>query len=1035
MAQPAIQTSFASGEWAPRLRSRVDIQKYRAGAALLRNFYVDYAGGGASTRPGTRFCNQCKISNQPVRIISFQPTSNLAYVLEFGNGYIRFFQNGAPILEPPVTITGISGNLVTATNTYAAGDWVFIGNAYYIVTAATGANFNVSDLYGNTSVTPSGATAQRVYTLTSPYAAADLFPNPITGNPGLKFSQNVTSIIITHPSYPVQVLTIITAANWTITAASFGSTIGTPTGLVLTTSLSNSPPNNWSYGYTVTAVDINGQESTPPAVSTLLNYKSLSDATVGGTNTLTWTAVTGAQSYNVYKASPIYSTTFPTNIPVGFIGNTVGTSFTDTTPGIAPDFAQTPPIGQNPFQGAGVKSYAVTASGAPLTTVPSVTIPAPPAGGYQATAGAQLGVTSIAIVGGGFGFVLGNTYNVEKAGTVYCTIKVTGISGTTITAATIAWTGSITGAGNTTPSNPLAIDSPLGGGSNGSLNATWGVVAINGIQPGAGYLAAPVPVFSPPGPTATSTLGDLSSGNPGVSSFIQQRLCLAAQKKAVQSINMSQPASYFNFNVSFPIEADDAISTNIVSTELNDIRSLTQVPTGLLALTGKAGWLINGGAGISTTDPITPANITAQPQAYSGANDVAPLKINMDVLFVTNKGNYVRDLVYNIWTQLFQSSDISVLSTHLFFGFFITQWAWSEEPFKTVWAVRNDGVLLSLAYVKEQELTGWAHHDTNGTFQSVASCIELVNGNTVDAVYVVVQRFINGQTLQYVERLADRYFTYGREDSWFVDCALQTQPQFFTVSPLTVTGNASATGNAVTLSDTVNSPFTGGMVGWVVRMGGGIYTITVFTSSSQVTATVARVGALDSYTNTALNTDDKGYTIWQPVTSIGGLNQLVGQTVTGVADGAVVPSTVVSAPGNVTLSTSASKVTLGLAYTPQLQTLPLDLGEPTVQSKRKKVNAATMRVADTLGLQIGTTFANVVNMKDYQLNAIPSVSNGVTLVTDLYSGDGRQILDQVWQEIGQLCVQQNLPYPATVLGVMPEVVVGDTPEGGGGRRR
>ena len=65
-------------------------------------------------------------------------------------------------------------------------------------------------------------------------------------------------------------------------------------------------------------------------------------------------------------------------------------------------------------------------------------------------------------------------------------------------------------------------------------------------------------------------------------------------------------------------------------------------------------------------------------------------------------------------------------------------------------------------------------------------------------------------------------------------------------------------------------------------------------------------------------------------------------------------------------------------------------------------------------------------MKDFQLGAIPTVSNGPALVTDLYSGDGRTILDQVWQEVGQLCVQQNLPYPATILGVMPEVVVGDT---------
>src|SRR3979490_1302915 len=97
MAQPAIKTSFASGEWAPKLRGRVDIGKYHAGAALLRNFFVDYSGGGASTRQGTQFINQCKTNG--ARLIPFQPGSSLSYVLEFGQNYIRFFSNGSPIVE------------------------------------------------------------------------------------------------------------------------------------------------------------------------------------------------------------------------------------------------------------------------------------------------------------------------------------------------------------------------------------------------------------------------------------------------------------------------------------------------------------------------------------------------------------------------------------------------------------------------------------------------------------------------------------------------------------------------------------------------------------------------------------------------------------------------------------------------------------------------------------------------------------------------------------------------------------------------
>src|SRR6516162_8970983 len=474
MAQPTIQTSFASGEWAPKLRSRVDIQKYRAGAALLRNFYVDYSGGGASTRPGTRFINQAFQSAFPVRLIPFQPSANLSFVLEFGNFYIRFFSNGAPILEPPTTISAATnanpGVITDTAHGYANGDWIFItgvvgmvqlNNDYFIVQSVTANTYTLTDLNGNAINTTlfgayiSGGTAQRVYTIMSPYAATDLFPNPITGNQGIKFVQNVTQLIITHQSYPVQILTINSAANWTLTTANFGATISS-----LVSSVASS--STWSYAYTVTAVDVNGQESTAPTPATLINYPIQTSPTSPLTFTLTWGGVPGAVSYNVYKASPIFAASFPATIPVGFIANVTGTVFDDATPGIAPDFSQTPPIGQNPFQGAGVLSYTVTASGAPQSSVPTVTVGAPPAGGFQATATASLGVATY--TGGGSG-QMSNSNLGDPTGSfiIYpngVTAKITsagfvgffgGFPSYNVNSDVLANPGSITGAGSSAP--------------------------------------------------------------------------------------------------------------------------------------------------------------------------------------------------------------------------------------------------------------------------------------------------------------------------------------------------------------------------------------------------------------------------------------------------------------------------------------------------------------------------------------------------------------------------------------------------------
>jgi hypothetical protein len=120
-------------------------------------------------------------------------------------------------------------------------------------------------------------------------------------------------------------------------------------------------------------------------------------------------------------------------------------------------------------------------------------------------------------------------------------------------------------------------------------------------------------------------------------------------------------------------------------------------------------------------------------------------------------------------------------------------------------------------------------------------------------------------------------------------------------------------------------------------------------------------------------------------------------------------------------------VTVGLGYTCQFQTLPLDIGEPTVQEKVKKIRSVGIRVKDTLGLLIGSSFATLVPMKDLVIGNVSSALTGQQnqIVTDLVTGDARTFLDPTYTVPGQYCIQQSLPYPATVLGAFPEFVTED----------
>ena len=950
MGTPVMQKSFNSGEWAPQLYSRVDIEKYHSGAALLNNFFVDYRGG-ASTRFGTKYILQAYKSGYAVRLIPFQASFAVSYILEFGQDYIRFYNNGAPVLEAAETITAISQAnpcQVTAVNNYAAGDWVYIAGVggmtqlngnYYQVGTATGTAFTLKDLNGNNinstsyGAYTSGGTASRVYTLSTPYAASDLAL--------LKFAQNINSMILCHPSYPPKVLTLIASNNWTLTNIPFGTTASQPTGVTATSTLGAGSVN---YSYVVTAIDALGDESIASAPATLSNLLDL--RTTAGSNSISWAPVAGAVGYNVYKSQLSYFGVLPAGVPYGYIGNVTGTSIVDSN--ITANYSITPPVGQNPFTGSALASITQGATGT-YTTVPSVIFSG---GGASALAVAQaiLGVTGTPTVGsGGTGYAAGD-YITLANGVIVEVNAVTGGAVTTFKAITAAGCNPGTIITGATPTNPNAQVSTTGSGTGATVNLVWGVLQTELVNGGEGYTSAPTITYNPTGATATATLAAASNAYPGVPGFFQQRLALCAATGGPQTMNFSQPGSYYNFNTSEPIQSNDAIQVTLASGVLNNIKSIIPAAPGLIVFTDKASWLINGG---SLGSAITPSSIVANLQSANGANDMPPILNNYDILYVESKGSVVRDSTYNYYAQVFTGTDISVIASHLFFGYTLTQWAWAQEPYKLVWIVRSDGVMITLTFAKEQEFVAWSHHTTQGTFQSVATVVEAISEDsgaaaaTVDAVYVVVQRTINGNTVQYIERMADRYMPNGATDAWCVDAGLQ----YNGTSTLTFSGAQQLAGATCT--------------GLATDSLGNVTVIPSFTMPTNGTFTLS-----------APTTGASGYT----------------------------------------------RVTVGLPFTAQLQTLPIDTGEPTIQGKMKKINSVVVRVTETLGLTIGSSFANQVAMSDLILGNVGSMTN--TVVTGLVQGDAFTVVDPLWSTQGQFCIQQSQPYPATITGVIPHLTVG-----------
>lgn len=93
-----IQTSFNAGELSPTLEGRVDMSKYASGCAKLENF-IPLIQGGAMKRSGTRYVASVKTASDVTRLIPFEFGTTQAYILEFGNQYMRVYKDGGQVLD------------------------------------------------------------------------------------------------------------------------------------------------------------------------------------------------------------------------------------------------------------------------------------------------------------------------------------------------------------------------------------------------------------------------------------------------------------------------------------------------------------------------------------------------------------------------------------------------------------------------------------------------------------------------------------------------------------------------------------------------------------------------------------------------------------------------------------------------------------------------------------------------------------------------------------------------------------------------
>lgn len=440
-------------------------------------------------------------------------------------------------------------------------------------------------------------------------------------------------------------------------------------------------------------------------------------------------------------------------------------------------------------------------------------------------------------------------------------------------------------------------------------------------------------------PPVARVMFDAANNYPEVAASYQQRRFFANTNNEPDGFWGSRVGFPSNFGISSPLQDDDSLTFRLAGNANHAIRWLVALKVGLIAFTRKGEWTVTGTGGAGKT--LTPNGINADQELYVGCDrTVEPQVVGNTILYLQEKGKIWREVRFDQAVEGLAGKDLTIFAAHLFKGKRIVSAAYQQNPDSILWCVRNDGVLLGLTYIPEQEVWGWHRHETrNGTIEEV--CV--VSEGEEDVVYILVARVIGGQTVRYIERLESR--DYDEED--FSDAA------FFVDSGLSYNGPA--------------------------------------------------------------------------VDRVEGLDHLIGQVVAVVADGRVVfngdpdhadsATYTVDGAGGIDLPEAANDVHVGLGIRfGDLELLPLDVAGSDARDRKKRVASVTLLVDRSgIGWKVGP---NEDELRPAELEPSEGSPNEFTGQIEISVPTG-------YDKNTSILIRQDQPLPLTVLGVIPNVGVGE----------
>lgn len=209
---------------------------------------------------------------------------------------------------------------------------------------------------------------------------------------------------------------------------------------------------------------------------------------------------------------------------------------------------------------------------------------------------------------------------------------------------------------------------------------------------------------------------------------------------------------YYDFEIG--VDADSAFQGIVASDQPNPIRHMASMRA-LAVLTYGNEFTLRGTDG----GPLTPTSIDVQNQTAFGCNDVAPVRIGSELLFVNLSGRKVRALAADRFdASNFAAPSVTDLAEHISESGIVDMDA-QKDPEPLLWCIRADGQIALCTLDRDNEVVAWTRLITDGAFETLS----VVPYGGTQWVWVGTRRVINGVTKRFIER-----FNFDR----YMDCCL-----------------------------------------------------------------------------------------------------------------------------------------------------------------------------------------------------------------------------------------------------------------------